>query len=412
MFNNAGVLYSTAHSSQGAEKTLIERILMEPFFRKDTTVHRKIALYPHANIKDKNLIISDVVSALFEDGGMVETFRAFDYFLAISGKRGHFIHQFEVFLLGMNIVLKLKDLGHDLKEIFGFDDIDKIIYCWLIVATAHDLGYPLESLDDILKTISELYGKIGFPQLKDKFVNLEIGNLIKDNPEFESIFIDSGTGTASRDGIEIGKLIHDEILQSLALDPADEHVVRELQARLLKKPSHAYASSVLLAKAIIVNLLSSKSVAEVRQLWKFAAVKKAAAAIALHGLKVDEKPEKDYSYFIKRISFDRNPFAYLLFIIDNIQDWGRLLYVNKEKIWPEYILDNFIFTTDNNMLLDYHVVHDTWEEGIYEDVEKYLEEKEGMLNMAIKPSTKLRVDIQLEFTTNLGKKFKPIKLPL
>ncbi len=412
MFNNEGIVFSAAHSSQSAEKALIERILVEPFFRKDTTIHRKIALYPHANIKDKNLIISDVVSGLFEDGGMVETFRAFDYFLAISGKRGHFIHQFEVFILGMNIILKLKDIGHDLKDIFGFDDIDKIIYCWLIVATAHDLGYPLESLDDILDTISKLYGSIGFPQLEEKFKQLEIGNLIKGNADFESIFVDSAPGTPNTGKIEIGKLIHDEIIQSLYLLPGEEDKVKELQLRLLNKPSHAYASSVLLSKAIIESLLRGKSVDEVRQLWKFAAVKRAAAAIALHGLKSDDKPEKDYTYYIKKISFNKNPYAYLLFIIDNMQDWGRTLYIKKDKLWPEYILDSFQFISANDMLLDYHVVHDTWEEGIFEDVEKYLREKEEMLNMAIKPSFKLRIEIQLDFTTNLGRKFKPIKLSL
>ena len=364
------------------------------------------------DLKDKNLIISDVASALFEGGGMVETFRAFDYFLAISGKRGHFIHQFEVFLLGMNIILKLKDLGHDLKDIFGFDDIDEIIYCWLIVSTAHDLGYPLESLDDILDTISKLYSKIGFPQLEDKFKKLEIGNLIKENPDFQSIFVDSDDAVSAPDKIEIGKLIHDELVGSLDLEKGEIPKVKELQIKMLTKPSHAYASSVLLAKVIIESLLKKSTVAEVRGLWKFRAVKKAVAAIALHGLTVNKKPEKDDSFFIGKISFDKNPFAYLLFVIDNIQDWGRAIFIKKDKIWPDYILDSFEFTSDGNMILEYHVVHDTWEDGIDADVRKYLKEKDKMINMACKPSKKLGIDIILHFTSNVGYKYDPISLIL
>ena len=398
----------TTYVTQRAEINLITRLLKEPYFR-ETGIHRRIAAYPNAHVADKNKIITFLMKHLWEKGELTDAFRAFDYFLAAAGARGHFMHQFEVFLLGMNIILKLQDTGHSLKDIFGFDDIDRIIYCWLLTSSAHDQGYPLQSLDDVLKEIGDLYAKIKMEQLSESFRSLEMPRLLKD-PEFAKLFIHEHVGGELTADFKIGDILYAEIIKSLEISPAEETHVAELQKKLIRKVNHGYVSSVLLCKAIINELLEKETPSEVEKNWKYRALCRAMAGISLHALKIDDKdPAKDDSFIISKISFNKNPYAYLLFVVDNIQDWGRGLFPDVKDEWPEYILDDFK-TTDRDIVLDYRIEHETWAPEINNKVDNYLKEKREMLQTPVKTDPKLGIDITLNFTSNIGKLYDPIIL--
>lgn len=71
--------------------------------------------------------------------------------LSETGRRNHYIHMFNVLLLG-NVIL---------DRLFQNNELDNLQKYWLIIATSHDISYPLEAIEEELKTFMEKYFHIG-----------------------------------------------------------------------------------------------------------------------------------------------------------------------------------------------------------------------------------------------------------
>ena len=65
-----------------------------------------------------------------------------------AGHRDHYLHQFQVFLMGSCILDKLLDLNH--PDIISNTKID---VQWLIASSFHDMAYPLQLYEDWAKNI-------------------------------------------------------------------------------------------------------------------------------------------------------------------------------------------------------------------------------------------------------------------
>jgi len=106
----------------------------------------------------------------------------FEHFLQQFSKRyrEHFVHQFQVFLMGTVIFDKVRDIcfsGLEKKE------VKKIIQNWLLASSIHDLTYPLQEYD---KWSSEFFKKqlsidepLSFLELSNIYVEKKFANRVE-----------------------------------------------------------------------------------------------------------------------------------------------------------------------------------------------------------------------------------------
>lgn len=386
--------------SQDAEKMLITRILEEPYF-KELGLRRLLATYIFALEEEKNVIISEVMQKIWNDKSLVDAFKHFDFILSISGMRGHYVHQFEVFMLGLNFIFHLQDTKKAKLDKFGFkEDINQVIYTWLLASAAHDFGYPIEKGNLIIEKLAELYAGYKFDTIAEKFNAIKLDELIKTCPEFAALFIPD---EAEKDSVSL--IVREGIAESL--NPSAGLDVVHLQKELVTDANHGYTSSIMICKRvleIIQDKYAANTVDEIRDKAEFKSLKYALGAVALHSLK-EKKPEE--KRFLINMLYELNPYAYLLFIFDNIQDWSRTL--SKSDKYAEYFLQSYSLR-GNVLKLDYHLRHDTWSVGVFEEVIKHVDEMRKNLEALSAPNDRIGIKFFLNFYPNNGQEVAPIEV--
>ena len=228
--------------------------------------------------------------------------------------RDHYIHQFQVFLLGLCILDKLYG---DFK---GCNCRNPEI-SWLIVSSFHDMAYPLQLYDDwskgFFKKVFNVDVKIADMELKSNFVDQSfltcMGHLIC-------------SLCATHKGQEVtGNWLaeHNELVQFF---------FREITER----KNHCILSSISLLKLIQTFGFDEKKTIE----KKVADNKKSfdeilkdvfvpsALAIALHDRAVWQNLRKETEIdhppkILDSLAFDNCPITFLLILCDNVQEWGR-----------------------------------------------------------------------------------------
>ncbi|MCK5158159.1 MAG: hypothetical protein KAR08_03315, partial [Candidatus Heimdallarchaeota archaeon] len=320
-------------SSQIAEIGLIENLLELKHFKKPQ-IQRRLAVYPYESYAKKNELICELMKLLWPEQVKIDLFsiyKDFDYFMTATGRKGHFIHQFEVFLLGLNLLLVLWKKKPNLS-IFKAKSKEELINIWLITATTHDCGYPLQIAPDIVNDLSNLCMKLNLKYLSDRFDSIKFKDLLKKEHELKGLVIRN----KSQDEI-ISEYISIEILMKIILKSnlklsSDE--IQKLIDKFVDDANHGYVSSIILCNIlldVVINDLSDPN--KFKDDWLFNKLNFIAGAISLHSLDI-----KDRKY-IRKISFEDNPYAYILFLIDNIQDWSRAIVPNTK--YAEYQLKDF-----------------------------------------------------------------------
>ena len=146
--------------TKNAEEKLIAP-LIDYYGRDNPIVQRLLASYPGTSFYNKTAAISGLVKHLFQDfpamHDLYVVFALQEKFLKAVGKRDHFTHQFEVFLLGWNI-FQLYD-RHQVLEFTPLKGISfrEVSHLWMLTALGHDLGMPVTEISTILQGIGELY---------------------------------------------------------------------------------------------------------------------------------------------------------------------------------------------------------------------------------------------------------------
>lgn len=245
--------------------------------------------------------------------------------------RDHYIHQFQVFLLGVYIMDKLYDdfIEHGRSE----PEIK-----WLITSSFHDIAYPVQLYDgwssDFFKNIFKVKIKIAHLELKSNFVEQSflscMGYLIWElcRSHREDCFKDNWL--ADKDKRELVLFFHKEITE---------------------KKSHSILSSMSLLKLVQdfnfdeKNMVSKKLSTDKGKFNDIDDIHKdiietvfvpSALAIALHDKEVWQKlrkeSEKDnHSKILENLKFQKDPLSFLLVFCDNVQEWGRPSQSHGEK---------------------------------------------------------------------------------
>lgn len=227
--------------------------------------------------------------------------------------RDHYIHQFQVFLLGLYIIDKFYE--------YFTHKCEKPLLQWLIISSFHDMAYPIQLYDEWSKKFFQEVFRVPQPlariELKSKFVD-------------QSFLSCMGYLICSLYGRH-----KDEKLEDNWIADKDE-LVQFFYQEITELKNHCVLSSISLLKTLKDASLDQKNIMR-KKISKgkhtFDAILKdvfapSALAIALHDKGVWEQLRKESGKdhplkILDGIEFSNDPLSFLLIFCDNIQEWGR-----------------------------------------------------------------------------------------
>jgi hypothetical protein len=373
-----------------------EAKLIEPLFRfcplclKDIQSQRYLATYPYTEGPGKIQVIRQIIRTLKplrESAPLLKLFEKFEAFMWAIGKRDHFIHQFEVFLLGWYIFSALTEkTGSDRIEISGLGPIDSEVFFeyWLLTAMGHDLGYPLQESPNIISELRKLHqdGRLrGVANLYLAFwKTLTCRNQQNHLPWVENLLNKQGKKINQHIimGLQFSLKISPEAARKIGMDLAEAN------------NNHGYLSALLIGNALYPTFArrgldsSNTSVHLYRLLL---------AAIALHHIKGEQQKEKD---IIREIDFSTNPFAYLLYVADNLQEWSRPPGASPEGAAPETLLTS-CHAIGGQIGLVFVTRHDSWGAQLSRQVLKEVNAASRRLKIPRGPRSGVKLKVMYSF---------------
>ena len=371
-----------------------------------TEIKRLINVYPATQQLFRPRLIRRIMSFYWKSPfsiAMLGYMEKFEKYLLSLGKREHFIHQFEVMLIGLNLLHLFRSRISNLSTgyNFGFNDWQEIYYTWSLAAMGHDFGYPYEVASEMLEQIAGLYDNVHM----EKLAGLIHGILKQPNlsKEFDLLKFIPKTNNSklTKTFFDIQYFIKTVIKEDLNIDESE---INKFENKLIFganvsycgpfKPSHGYVSSLILCHTILNNYFSGpgeKLIDDFIDSPSYKMLRYAASAICTHNLVAPEN---------KKINFQNNPYSFILYILDKLHDWNRTIF--EDPKWPIYYLVGFE-KNENSIILKYHLYDQQWNSEMVERVKKALEEKKDELqsiNNGPNPSLSLQIVINYTFSAN------------
>jgi hypothetical protein len=386
-----------------AEKKLLELLLEEDFIN-DPWLQRRLGSYALADTTERDRIVLEIVKFFFQGTLHSELFaavREFDTVFASLGMKGHFIHQFEVLIFGWALIRMLIDQDESIKRSFRFNTPREIFFVWLMASVIHDFGYPLQVAEDVMKKMFAWYRALGMSEIAELFRALM--------KNYEKSQAKNLTELKSQTwaGLHVKPILLETLRDSLKINRLSaEKLLKRIEAmskgKISEEKIHGFAGAAVLCGKCFQSWRTSGLTAKALD-YDVKTLKLALAAICLHDL------TNDLDTYIRRIDFWRNPYAYLLFLIDNLQDWFRNLRPNEK--WPSYNLLK-IGRTENQLELSYILTHEKWTKDMEHSAKGSVREKFERLHMMARPRPPLHFRIAVDFRTNHGRRLGADKILL
>lgn len=228
--------------------------------------------------------------------------------------RDHYIHQFQVFLLGLYII-------DNLYEDFEKCKCERPEISWLITSSFHDMAYPVQLYDEwsraFFNRVFSVDIKLAHLELKSNFVD-------------QSFLSCMGYLICSLLYLHTGERVQGNWLVD------KKELVRFFFAEITEIKNHCILSSMSLLKMVqtldfdqkntIVKKIANGQAEFDDILNRFFVP--SALAIALHDKQVWQKLRKESNKhepprILESIEFEKDPLTFLLIFCDNIQEWGR-----------------------------------------------------------------------------------------
>lgn len=196
--------------------------------------------------------------------------------------REHFMHQFQVFLLGYYIINEHDSIRTKLKEYLNkghegpLYDLDDVLRVWFISSIFHDTAYSVEKIE---KWLDNYFERVKVPS-KYQIYWSDIYS------EYES---------CKTELVEIISNNHYQLNRN--------NIAVCIKDAFIEQHDHGVISGLMMMKEIKKNNIDSYLLNE------------SCSAISLHNDVVYSK--------ISQLSFKDFPFAFLLVYCDNAQEWGR-----------------------------------------------------------------------------------------
>ena len=205
--------------------------------------------------------------------------------------RDHFVHSFNVFLLGYYLINKLSYM-YPAKRYFGQTGQNSNL-TWMLSATFHDVGYPVQETESWLNMFF------------DKFFGVNPNFSVNISQILPAIYVDFMRMISYYQQDPKQSLLHNNAFQFM-----DWSFYNELGSGLFNK-DHGVLSALMLCHRMAIREGFLGDVANSRDRWDFLYNHLPAShAIGTHTASV-------------QVSFAKHPFAFLLVLCDEIQDWGR-----------------------------------------------------------------------------------------
>lgn len=245
--------------------------------------------------------------------------------------RDHYIHQFQVFLLGVYIMDKLYD---DFREHGRSEPEIK----WLVTSSFHDIAYPVQLYDgwssDFFKDIFKVKIKIAHLELKSNFVEQSflscMGYLIWElcRVHREDCFKDNWLADKDKRGLVL--FFHKEITEKKS------HSILSSMSLLKLVQDFNFDEKNMVSKKLSTDKGKFNDIDDIHKDLIETVFVPSALAIALHEKAVWQKlrkeSEKDnHSKVFENLEFEKDPLSFLLIFCDNIQEWGRPSESHREK---------------------------------------------------------------------------------
>jgi hypothetical protein len=388
-------LFDSGMFSATAEKKLIDRLLKAPFV-DDPRLRMRLASYVLQEAWERDRIVLQLAKFFFREdfpAGLFAVEREFDFVLGATGRRGHFVHQFEVLVFGWALIDMLFNYDARVHEAFHFTTKREIFSVWLATSLVHDFGYPLQMGSDVMKKFSEWYRALGMSEVADLYTAAQ--------EQYDTKKTEGLKRLASQSWRESGvrAVVLEGLQEALGFDqPTAEDLLRDIES----EKTHGHSAAMLLC-ARCFQSWQDRGISAVTPL-DMTRLKFSTAAICLHDLS-----DTLYKYRGK-IEFWRNPYAYVLFLVDNLQDWSRDLRRNEG--WPSYNLVK-VEEGDGSLGLSYILTYDKWTPELEQKAKDSIEEKSKKLALLARPDPPLNFRIDVSFrTTSRGQKVEPLAILL
>jgi len=202
--------------------------------------------------------------------------------------RDHYLHQFQVFLLGLHIIDKF-------YEKLKFDRVKEMQ--WLVASSSHDVAYPVQLYDGWSKRFfKKVFGisDVGSADLKSQFIDKTLLSCM-------GYLVDSLCKTHMGRSLA-GNWLGDE-----------KDLVKFFYKKITMVKHHCVLSAISLLKKALADQNVSDSVKGV--------FVPAALAIALHDEEVWN--ELNSKLGLSYAECGKDPIAFLLLFCDCVQEWGR-----------------------------------------------------------------------------------------
>lgn len=254
-------------------------------------------------------ITTDTIKDLCEDFTLPDKFKKYidEYkkregaLQSIANYRDHFVHPFHVFWLGYYILNQWRKEGIKPLNLIGKKDENLILKTWFLTSIYHDVGYPAEKLEVLVKD----------------FIKTSVGREMISQFDWSSVLL-------ADDYIN-----HvDRLSKCFAEKTRSEKKAIEFKRWFLKRLLEEHDHGALTA------LMLCDQGWEESDLSSF--VYEAALAIALHSWKrsPNKKSDDEKSVFdIGLLAVENFPLAFFLSFCDTAQEWGRkmLFEIMKNK---------------------------------------------------------------------------------
>lgn len=335
-------------------------------------------------------------------GLSIETFKDFESFLVASGFRGHFIHQFEVFLLGLNILMAAWEKAgsaDERKKIFGSESASVLADAWLLTAMGHDLGYPVQSAKLIAKKLSDLYVTMGYRELAKEFKLGEGSRYAKWEPTLQYVSLDTTSVDFTRRFFMLEELVLTSISETFGT--TDSTSAKDFVKTMIEDDNHGVVSALMLAGKIVWNQLqlshsTGKSLEQFFNTTEGKLAKMAIAGVALHDCPRQSKVFDEFTFY-------DNPIAVTLYLADNLQDWERT-YNPDARLW-DYRLASFQNNGDHIALhceLQPNRKDDDLEKKFRDEVESKRDIQKKLKKSPVKVGVRLSAQFSLQGMDNIS----------
>jgi hypothetical protein len=281
-----------------AEKKLIELILEENFL-DNPWLKRRLVSYCMAEAWEKDRLVLDLVKFFLQEKLPSELFvvlRKLDSVFASLGQKGHFIHQFEVFIFGWALIRMLIEHDKSIKKAFRFKSPKEIFTVWLLASVVHDLGFPLQMASDVMAEFSTWYQVLGMTEVAKLYKNLKKDYEISRAKNLKELRLEEWRG------LDITTILLKALEETLQIDRSAAKKLQRNLDDLSGVNIHGYTGAIVLCGKCFRSWQTG-GLNSATPDFSIASLKLVLAAICLHDL------SDTFSRYIKRLNFHHNPYA-------------------------------------------------------------------------------------------------------